>query len=386
MIAAANFWPDFMKNEAGNLLCTYLAERGGNALGAFAGGAIGSYFGPGGTKPGIGVGSALGGAGGAALGAALCPSSPPTDGEFPFTPGAPPFSGGQCAVDYSVTVTYDRYIGNTLAQEGQVQNAQQEVRGPIESIKFRDDLTKTRIIHNFGNIIDFPSGTGPTGTNLRNLRDITVVRRDGGDDNCGNPTGPNDFRIPSVPDQIPPLSIDPFARRPINIDVDFGGPTINIDGDIILDGPNIGPGGGLEVCYTFNGLRFCIDLDGNVRIGPGDRNSPSVPGDDGQPPPTDDPARVLSGVFYETVSTGAGQSFETIGGERYFYPRFGSVTFTGLGEQSQPVEMRSEKGYLENPAPSVFSTYSFDAYQVGNSASFRDLWEKECQIPTPEIT
>jgi hypothetical protein len=191
--------------------------------------------------------------------------------------------------------------------------------------------------------------------------------------------------IPGVPDDIPPFRDDPFARRPIDIDIDFGGPVVNINGDLVLDGPYIGPGGGLEICFEFDGVKFCIDPFGGIRVGPGARGGNDPPTGD-PPPPQDDPRRVLTGVFYRTTAIGQGQSFQTVGSAKYFYPRFGAVTFSGKGHQSQPVEMRSEIGFAANPAPSAFDNYSFDVYQIGNAATFEALWDLAEAPPTPEIT
>jgi len=382
MVAAADLWPDFLRNEAGALLCSYLAERGGGALGAFAGGAVGGLFGGAGGIPGRAAGGVIGSAAGSALGALWCPTTPPTSGEFPLTPESSPI--GNCdGVRYSGTIEYER-------NDGLIQIAGTGfLWGPVGRFVIQPVNSGTGTIifiscRGSGNgpiqapgtlvpLVDSPSEIYTRATLL------TLGREDGQPDNCPAPN--SDPNFPAVPDDVPPLSRDPAARRSIDVDVEFGDTTINIGGELSIDGPNIGPGG-LEVCFNFDGLIFCIDPFGGLRIGPGSRqDNPDNP-EDPPPPPGDDNRRVLKGVFYQATEIADNQSFDLTSGDNYFYPRFGSVQFTGQEKKSEHFAMNALNGFIPNPLESVFDDYVFTPYKGPNRARFSPVWDALCCVPT----
>jgi hypothetical protein len=385
-IPAGSFWPDFMKNQAGNLVCTYLADRGGAALGGFAGGAAGTYFGPAGSGTGAAVGSYLGGAAGSALGALWCPTSSPDTGTFPLKRPAPPSFGHCDGVQYGGTLEYERNdglvqtagTGGFWGPAGPVVIFNNNIGGTTIAITCRGHFQSP--IKPYGYLLPMVEGGGAAGIYVRGTIK-TLNRFDNQPDNCPPPAGPP-TTIPRVPTDIPDLKNDPKAKKPINIDVDFGGPVININGDLYLTGPNIGPDGGLEICFNFDGLTFCLLPDGGVRVGPGARR-PDLPTPPPTPPPTPTPPETeLGGIFYTVLNAVQKQQADVITNSAYFYPRFGSVRFKGGGEFSESYEMRVSSGFIENPAPSKFNAHEFTPYHVGNTASFREFLTPKPKAPT----
>lgn len=395
MVAASDFVPQFLKNQAAELLCNYMAQRGGGAIGAFAGGAAGSYFGPAGAARGARIGSVLGAAGGAALGSRFCPSASPENGEFPYKPTQTAL--GKCPTMYKVSFNfvhrYSVFFGSPVEF---ICFAERDIMGPLNGFIIQFPGT---LVGGQGNGQAAPISYSLNGvasvnsffTSDPNLRqknsgnnqaigpasNLVITRIDGLPDNCAPPAQP---QIPGVGTDIPPLNRDPFARRNINVDVDFGGTTINLDGDLTIDGPNINPGGDLEICYNFDGLIFCIDTNGNIRIGPGSRQTPNDPTAP-QPPPGDDNRKELKGLQWDVQSVAGNQSFDLTNGDRYYYPRVGSVQFVGGNKRSEHIQMNADRGFLENPDTTNFDAFSFTPYHPPNQVNFVEVWGNSCCLP-----
>lgn len=362
-IAANSFWPEFMRNEASQAVCQYIAIRGGAALGATAGGLIGSNFGPGGTIAGGRIGRFIGGAGGAGLGAYLCPSQPPGVGEFPLNP-EPPFIGGQCAgTFYSFRMKYTTDgVLNDVTQQGQLV-------GPVFGPRVRELGNNRRNLEVVftGQFSPFVQESGTT--KVVKIVSFELVPPTSGPDNCGSL--PPDDRLPIPGRDFPPPGSDPAGRRPINIDVDFGNNNIiNVDGDLILGGLHIGPNG-LVANFNFNGVGFSFNpRTGDIDLGFG-RPNPQ------QPPlePSDDPSRILSGVYYTCIANESKASYIALNNGRYYFPRVGSLRFIGSGEQSEELQMNGEKGFVVNPSPNVFRGYTITKDKGIESITTRPLWE-----------
>lgn len=383
-----------MPQTSQEAICRYLAIRGGGALGGFFGGAIGSIFAPIGALPGNRTGAVIGGAAGAALGALWCPEEDPSSGEWPLVPAS---AAGQCPTLYQVTFQCEctRYgiFGNPDITY--IGDYDQQIMGSLATL---DIVTPGIRVGGLGRSavppIDFNlngvtsagsfNGNDPNQT-LKNNGDnqatgqpfnIVYSRIDGLPDNCGSsvPT------IPGIPDDIPDINVDPEARTNVDIDLDFGGTIINVNGDLVLTGP-VFDFGGNGIGFNFDGLDFILRPNLTIDIG-GGNNTPQTPVDP-EEPNTDDNAREVAGILYTVTATGSGQSSDGVTGGLYYYPRFGSLRFTGKGEQSEEFEMHGAQGFIPNPKPQMFSDFVFTPYVPTNTASFRKLYQKSCCLLTP---
>lgn len=395
-ILASDIIPEFLRPEAQRAACRYMAARGGAALGAFAGGAIGSFFTPAGTLPGARAGSIIGGGAGAALGAIWCPDGDPTNGGNggnPLTPGTP---YGQCATQYTVSYVMDSYtdISWTLSSSA---NHSFTAPGPIGPAKYVDlgpsGFTEAYRIRRFTwemttgagtqrlNMGGSPTRPGPDNPPPYKYapRNFTYVRLDGLPDNCGNSQGPT---IPGTPTDIPDIRIDPFSNNSISIDVDFGGTIIPVSGNLQITGPTFSPSTGLGLGFNFDGLDFILFPDGTINIGRGNRQPPP---EGPEIPPEDNNARRLTGVSYTANLISPAQSYDQVTNGLNFYPRFGSVRFKGKGLISESVPMHGNQGFLANPEQSLFNEFEFTPYKQGNTATFNKVYVNECCDLAPSI-
>jgi hypothetical protein len=395
-ILAQNFLSDVLRPEAQRAACRYIAQRGGAALGSFAGGAIGSYFGPAGTLPGARIGSVLGGGAGAALGTVWCPDSDPTDGGVdgnPLTPGLP---FGQCPTQYTVSYTIDQFA-DTTGVLTQSQNFSFIANGPIGAARYID-LGPSEFSEPFRNrrfawrmttagptislnLFGSQTRVGPTNPPPYKYapRNFSYVRTDGLPDDCGNDQGPT---LPGVPIDIPDIRIDPFSNNTINVDIDFGGVIIPIAGNLQITGPTFSPSFGIGLGFNFDGLDFELFPDGTINIGRGNRQ-PEI--GDPPPPPEDNNNLLLKGLTYTTTSISQAQSYDQVNSGLNFYPRFGSVRFTGKGKTSESIPMHGDKGFLINPMTSLFNDFEFTPYRSQNTAEFTKVYTSECCATTIRI-
>jgi len=275
----------------------------------------------------------------------------------PYPAPAVPFLGGQCPVDYSVFVTFDRYINNDLAQANQEASAPLGLRGPISSVVINGaDPRYVRVTYNGGQVFDFPTGTPPAGTNLRNLRNIILVRRDGNPDNCGNP--------PSIGIDFDYDGPDGDPVNVPNVNFEFGGPRINLGGNIIV--PVFSPELGLNLDFNLN----TGDIDLNFG-GDGDNSACCLPPDtDEPPPPPVDPPEENEGlpIIGVIVSAVVNQAFNLTEvfleqGPNLWLRRLGSVTFAvpvGSGESPEwlePIDVKLLRSFVPCPAPQGAASY-----------------------------
>lgn len=363
-VAAQDFWPVFMQNEAGSAVCRYLAARGGAALGALLGGSLGSALTPAGTAAGATAGSVLGGAGGAALGAALCPDESPTEGEYPL---APPFRGGQCAdtyfIDVSQSYTQDA-SGNTIDDNfpGLVQRT-----GPISGSYVSQTPTAYQLFLTRPGLPDDLILTQPSA----GISGYTASATPGGlvsgaADNCGDVP----IDIPGVGTDLPDPTTDPFARNPVVVDIDFGnGNVINADGTLALIGA-VFLNGDLNVNFNFDGLNFSFNpRTGDISIGGGGSNGGTDP-----LPEEEDPSKILAGIFYTVNAYPSWASFNFTPAGKYFIPRSGSIRFFGQNETSEEIEVHGERGWVVNPNPRQFRLADWSGYRPEFLGSLRPLY------------
>jgi len=363
-----------MAQEAAGAACRYVATRGGAALGAFAGGAAGTAFaGPAGTAAGGGIGSYLGGAAGAALSAAFCPEADPRAGDYPLVPGPPAL--GQCPVPYRIIYSYDQYNPDGSFKSGPFTGTINDVPGsssaklygPI-SQPFTVEFSGTGVQNQYTyHLQDGTKKTGPVGGNTSGTTAFTqwdLIRLDGEPDDCGS----DDIIFPEPGTDVPRLEDDPVARTPINVDIDYGnGVVIAVEGDLVLTGPRI-EGDGLVLDFNFDGLDFSLFPDATINIGGGNKRP--------QNPDEPDTSNKLLGVYYQVTGISTAQSLDAVGSSTFFYPRFGAVKFLTATLETEYYPVASDNGYVENPAPAVFSSFEFYPYKPGNSADFTERREK----------
>jgi len=133
----------------------------------------------------------------------LCKNSP---SGLPPAP-APPFTGGQCATQYSVHYSWDLYDGATFVR---TTTSTAAIPGNIKSISLRNtNGLSVGVVISFHNIFSGQDGQTVDGAGFapknsaKNLNIISITRADGSPDNCGNP-----------PPQYPPPAVPPTPVSP----------------------------------------------------------------------------------------------------------------------------------------------------------------------------
>lgn len=99
------------------------------------------------------------------------------------------FSGGQCAIDYRVFVTYDRYYKGRLDREGDTRTSPRYFRGPIRRIWHDIDASRDIKIDHGNSSTNILVDSLSSPTTFKNIRNVFVTPRSGGPDNCGNVPG-----------------------------------------------------------------------------------------------------------------------------------------------------------------------------------------------------
>lgn len=241
------------------------------------------------------------------------------------SPGyAPGFTGGQCPVQYDVTLLKNAIEGDGDPKPGYPDSITVRGTGPVRGFVIRQDPGSVQIIY-----VQFAAGVEVYAGNL-NLPDeqfvdcaiTSVVRVDGLPDNCGNP-------IPTVPPSEPGsrttninFTYTDSSSNDIDIDasVTFGDIVTGINGDINIP---------FQVTYddilpfTFNGT---LNLNtGGITINPGNKGYPPTKNPNGDnfnsednpetlpdvpndviPPSANDNEpevrRIIRGVFVTTVA------------------------------------------------------------------------------------
>lgn len=356
-----------MPEQAQSAACRYLAARGGASLGRFGGGLAGGFFGPAGAAAGQQAGAWIGGGAGAALGALWCPDSDPRGGEWPLIPA----TTGQCPTRYIVNIVYTGlFNGTESGATATIEGLLGPIGGTTVSYPPAGGLEIT--IQTGDGVQLAISRGGPAGswTNVV-VQSVTATRIDGLPDNCG-PSRPT---LPNVPGDIPPIEIDPFAINIVDVDINFGnGITIPITGPLILTGPTF-VGGNLALGFNFDGLDFNLLPNGTINIG-GGRDIP--PGGDTPPDPEDTTNYEFAGVAYTVTNAANNQSYDQVEQGRFYYPRFGSISFKGKGIRSEQFPMHGQTGYILNPEPSLFSSFTFTPYRATNTADFLKVGKSNC--------
>lgn len=368
MVAAADFWPTFMANEAANAACRYVATRGGAALGGFVGGTAGSLFTPAGTVIGAGGGSVIGGAAGAALGALYCPDEPPSVGEFPLLPAQGLCPGVQYELDYLINCTFDPASGSPNQNYqglyratviGPVTNYEPVLPGTLVGglagqnalppVSIRDLTTG----NTFGmqRVTSIPQLTKTPGSNqaLTLERVESITRTDGQPDACPE----NAIQIPAGGTDVPLIQNDVNAVTFIDTTIEYtDGTSVVVQGDLNLLGTTLRDNE-LVLQFNFDGLDFTFNpLNFNVNIGRGR-----------EWPPTDNQPEnyawfeLLIGINYNVVVEPDFSKTQFVNGGKYHIPRCGSIRFTGNGKQSEEFECHGDEGFIPNPNRRLFTDF-----------------------------
>lgn len=212
---------------------------------------------------------------------------------------SPPFTGGQCPVEYTVRVVNDRFINGSLAQEGEEIIAPFGVLGPITSIAFNASSSKVKINYGGGLSTEIPTGSQPGGTSRTNLRGITVTRRDGQADTCGS------LPAPGRPNFTTNIIYDNSNGVEINapVTVSFQVPIIGVNGNLSIPLSIVGPSINLSPTFNFSTGDVTFGLDLGDRTGEGcdpPFDPPDVPEAPGEP--AGEPQRFFRAMI--VVSTG----------------------------------------------------------------------------------
>lgn len=269
---------------------------------------------------------------------------------------SPPFSGGQCPVDYNVTYAFESSSNfssssPTYSPGTDVRNF---IRGPITGI--RVDISPTRntarifIQHNGTETLGFGQSGSTGDQDIRNVRITGVVPSAGGDPNaCGS--------LPPVPPVLTPgdnivtnnityinnegdtvtipvtlafgyaqIDFNGTVTVPVKVNFDLN-PELNLNGDINLNtgdttfypDPSTPKGG-------------CKDAPGDFIPDPTIPDYPdSLPGSDPESPSTPDESRtrkVLRGVVVTVDDEGRDSGFISQGGNPdVWFPDLGFVQF-----------------------------------------------------------
>lgn len=202
-----------------------VGSTAGSIAGSYVGGAIGSIGGPVGTVAGAVVGGAIGGAIGQMIGDALIPDA---NKNGAMAEGdTPPFTGGQCATVYLVSLTSSE----------PPYNMQAFAMGPVSGVSASAPNDYGYVYYNLG------SGSGAvtfrTGNPGENWKIGSNHRMDGGADNCGDPeplpvlhdptatkTKPSPYPSPELPTRPNPRT----RNRPESPKLPSGYPFPNLPG------------------------------------------------------------------------------------------------------------------------------------------------------------
>lgn len=226
----------------------------------------------------------------------LCNREPPPEPE-------PPFAGGQCPKRYyvAIDVTYDGdgAPGVQNVSSGTIGNL---LWGPITSFDIVNAGSSSKLICHCRGSGSFPSGpttfefysVGYNGSNFLGIQSYNILALtpyDGSPDDCGDPP-------PVIPPPTPnyntgntTITYNDYSNNSVDVDVDFtfGGPVINVDGDLTIpvrinvEGSDIDIGGSFSV----NNPEFNFNF-GDQNYSPNDSSNGSdydSPDDTPEPPP-----------------------------------------------------------------------------------------------------
>lgn len=214
----------------------------------------------------------------------------------------PPFQGGQCPVQYTVSGTYRVYDNAQCAIRPDPINFSAGVLGPIKRFFYDNgggpaptcNQSPGRVFRVEGATNTIGLASSPAGGLVR-ITGVNIVRTAGGADNCGNP--PPEYDPPNIPPGLPPLA-------PITVNI----PGI---GDVKVD-VTFGPNGEIQISLPDLGINVELPnplFDGedggeDGPIPPGFQGEPAEPIDVGPGDAADETSESnLVGVLVQTIQT-----------------------------------------------------------------------------------
>lgn len=270
----------------------------------------------------------------------------------PFEPVQPPFSGGQCPIDYRIRATATRLVNGQVAAEEDIQNGSQFFRGPIEAVFLTEGNQDIRVRHDGGRVTDLASGD-PQNVTYENLRDIVVSPKRGTDD-CGDIEPPGIY--PPPPERTNPLP-PPFEGG----DTIINRPIFNNNGDVLIpitiNGPNFNVNATLnliknEINYNFGGLPPESECCDKVPV-PITPDAPQLPPFEPDPEP---PIEII-GAVVTTTNIENMRGLTTIfqnGNPDIVVPALGYINFKiKVGDTfawTTDIAIKNEQQYVENPS------------------------------------
>lgn len=204
----------------------------------------------------------------------------------PSAATAPPFTGGQCSINYVVNITWSRdaFIAGscTSVDEG---TSVPFVLGPIIGLEVEQLGTyeqRLNIVHGPGGASRTAAytytGTSACPANFSTYAITSVTPPSGVSDNCGNPSPdltPDPYPSGPLPYDVPYTDVNGDDWN-IPININFVGPTISLDGSIQM---NFGVSLDLDFDTRFNGTVNLQTGDVNINF-----NGPNYsPGRDKRP-------------------------------------------------------------------------------------------------------
>lgn len=304
----------------------------------------------------------------------------------------PPFDGGQCDVDYDVTLSLTTAETLTSCTQNTRQETYNNIRGPIRGLRTDNETSRCGpggfrdvfILHTNaqGNPTETQVIDGSSGSYIYSVEIVSVVRSDGQPDNCGNP----------------PIEIPPFPEEGDDITINFTyednsgnnitlSPTLRIFAPVFVTPVNVYA----PVSVDLGGIQF----DGRLEFAPefnfnfGQPNNTDGPGS-GQPAPPENPdqapttpededQRRLIGVIVRSDITGnfnATEIFQEDGVDLYV-PRLANLyirvrSHSGLAWLG-PIDVKTRSFYYAIPE-SVFAVTARIDFEPGFSGSITLVW------------
>jgi len=290
------------------------------------------------------------------------------DRNEPLPPGPPPpFTGGQCPVEYRVTVTRTLFRENE-GRPPQTTTTDRDGQGPISGVFVRTSgggappgrFESSIIIAFADGEVSVASTFVDDGSTGYVIDDVSVVRTDGQPDNCGNPT--------------PPVVPFPPTGDTVDIDITYvnnEGDNVTELGDLVIFAPVvIAPVTVVAPIridlpdVSFNG-DIVLSPDFDVRLrppsfrrGPGGIDSPPPPENPDTSPttPQDDSTRRIIGAIATVTSdpsSGLATEISSDDGPDLFVPRMGTLSFRVRADTAlswtAPVDIKTTRQFISAP-------------------------------------
>jgi len=272
-----------------------------------------------------------------------------------FLPSAG-FSGGQCPVPYSVSITWTRELSVVQDPPGTLldpRSATVTVAGAIEGLRVNNAPNVAQLFLRHAGTettIDSFGVTPANDSRIINATIVSVTRPDGLPDNCGNPTPPTPVYEPGSNSTTTNVTYEDNDSNTVTIPVviAFGYATVNLDGTInvpITANFELNPELNFNADFNLSTGGLTIDLGNPSRPRPSACSDPNgyEPGEgipdppieipDAEPPETPpdeppNPEKVITACIVTTATPGANESvIEQDNDVDIYVPALGYVQF-----------------------------------------------------------